>query len=91
MLKIKLLLCVFPLLLLVGCASEVDKCVDARMAGWAAQQERIKEKIRKLQESLKKVGDGNWVLEKESELDGRTRAEVEAAFRVGCLKISSGK
>lgn len=32
---------VFMVIFLVGCQSEIDKCLDVEMAGWVAKQERI--------------------------------------------------
>lgn len=31
----------FLIVFLVGCQSEIDKCLDVEMAGWVAKQERI--------------------------------------------------
>ncbi len=31
----------FVIIFLVGCQSEVDRCLDVEMAGWVAKQERI--------------------------------------------------
>jgi hypothetical protein len=31
----------FVIIFLVGCQSEVDKCLDVEMAGWVAKQERV--------------------------------------------------
>lgn len=31
----------FIIVFLVGCQSEIDKCLDVEMAGWVARQERI--------------------------------------------------
>ncbi len=61
-------------LMLVGCKSEVDKCVESQVKGWNSLQERKEKMIKEL--SLNE------------NLDKRTVVEVEAEARLRCLKAS---
>jgi len=65
-------------LIVTGCASEVDKCVDANMQSWSERQARIKggEKI------PLPFGDGFYTI------DTRTPTEMSALYRMQCLKLS---
>lgn len=97
---------------LVGCKSEVDKCLDAEMAGWDAQQERIAKKIEQRQKLNDKknltagnMGKGNagsnflenfepsllGALVDTERLDVRSREEVIAERRYGCLRAINKK
>ena len=61
-------------LLLSGCKSEVDKCVESQVKAWHSLQER-KEKI---------IKEFNL----NENLDKRNESEVEAEARLKCLKAA---
>ena len=63
------------MLVVTGCASEVDKCVEDNMQSWSERQDRIRsgEKI--------PVWNGYAVLDKE------TPTEMRAMWRTACLEL----
>ena len=70
----KIFVILVSFLLLSGCKSEVDKCVDAQVKGWNSLQERKDKMIKELNLN--------------ENLDKRNVAEVEAEARLRCLKAS---
>ena len=63
----KIFVILVSFLLLSGCKSEVDKCVDAQVKGWNSLQERKDKMIKELNLN--------------ENLDKRNVAEVEAVAR----------
>jgi hypothetical protein len=63
-------------LLLSGCASEIDKCVDAQMRAWSEKQLRLR-----AGEKIPSAFGGGF-----EKLDKRTPTEMEAAVRFACLR-----
>lgn len=82
----------FISLTLVGCSSEVDKCVDAKVKGWEAEQNRLKEELASGKKTLTKPENQTlyslYNFEPIVKLDERTKAEVEAEYRGWCLRVS---
>ena len=85
---------------LVGCQSEIDKCVNSSVAAWEAEEDRKKRQISiyeiKNNEVAKTgIDDKEFTLAealgKVPSLDKRTKVEVEAQMRVMCLKIVNRK
>ena len=83
--------------LLTGCKSEVDKCVESQISGWKAEQNRVKqenEDFYKRYNQSKAKNENTRGFEYALELnlvpaiDSRTKAEVEAEFRLTCLKAA---
>ena len=70
----KIFVILVSFLLLSGCKSEVDKCVDAQVKGWNSLQERKEKMIKELNLN--------------ENLDKRNVAEVEAEARLRCLNAS---
>lgn len=91
---------------LLGCQSEVDKCVNSSVVAWDVKQERIK---KEWAEWNAWKNNGKWKNDKitPNEGGGRdlseelfgpkekvselSRIEIEAGWRVYCLQINSGK
>jgi hypothetical protein len=85
-------------LFLVGCQSEIDKCVDSEMKAWDSQQQKIQNDWKAYQSNIKqqeKNPNGGKDLSLElgfvKKPDERTRLEVEADERKSCMHIASGK
>jgi hypothetical protein len=85
-------------LMLVGCQSEVDKCVESEMKAWDSQQQKIRKDWQAYQSNIKQQeknpnGGKDYSLELGfvKKPDERTRLEVEADERKSCMYIASGK
>jgi hypothetical protein len=85
-------------LMLVGCQSEVDKCVESEMKAWDSQQQKIRKdwedwKVRSKQQEKNSNGGRDLTLELGLVVkpDERSRLEVEADERKSCMYIASGK
>jgi hypothetical protein len=85
---------------LLGCQSEVDKCVNSSVAAWKIEEDRKKQQISlyevKNNEVARTAIDSQEftlaeALGKVPSLDKRTKVEVEAQMRLMCLKIANGK
>ena len=85
--------------MLVGCQSEVDKCVDSQLAAWKAKEKRKNEQITKYENEKKEIARTNdereFTLAEAiglvPSLDKRTEAEVSAEERIFCLSIVNKK
>lgn len=77
---------------LSGCGSEVDKCVDAQVKGWKAEQERVALEIKTGQREPSTAStDIGRILELaqgKAILDSRTPSEVAAAARLKCMNAA---
>jgi hypothetical protein len=71
---------------LIGCKSEIDKCTDAAVAGWKAEQSRLAMEIEQNKNKEKTIADLYGI--NQVELDKRTITEVEADSRLRCLRAS---
>jgi len=84
-------------LMLIGCKSEVDKCVDIEMKVWEVKQEKIRadwqawqirdEKVRKNVSGKEEITIEYGIIKP----DERSKLEVEAAERKRCMSIAAGK
>ncbi len=78
--------------LLAGCASEVDKCVDAQVSAWKAEQARIEADIASgRKQPVTATNDLGRVLEIAQGRvlpDTRSRDEVAAEARLRCMQAS---
>ncbi len=81
---------------LLGCQSEVDKCVNSSVAAWQAEEDRKKRQISHYEVKNNEVAKTSIdskeftlaeALGKVPSLDKRTIVEVEAQMRIMCLKI----
>jgi hypothetical protein len=99
----------FLVIFLVGCQSEIDKCLDVEMAAWLAKQERISNKnieitnernrllSLKADDTKDKVDYFPNLLAnqinalQEIEKDDRTKEEVIADLRSGCMRMANKK
>jgi hypothetical protein len=75
-----------------GCASEVDKCVDAQVSAWRADQARIEADIASgRKQPVTATSDLGRVLEIAQGRvlrDTRTRDEVAAEARLRCMQAA---
>jgi hypothetical protein len=85
-------------LVLVGCQSEIDKCVNTSMAAWDVQQARIKnewddwKKDKIVPNSSANGGkDFSQELGLVVKPDERSRIEIEAIERKRCMRFAAGK
>ena len=80
--------------LIVGCQSEVDKCVTSQMKSWKAVESKKENQISKYEKDnneIARTSDNTFTMAEAKglvpTLDKRTVAEVEAEARVRCLLI----
>ncbi len=78
--------------LVAGCASEVDKCVDAQVSAWKAEQARIEADIASgRKQPVTATNDLGRVLEIAQGRvmrDTRSRDEVAAEARLRCIEAA---
>lgn len=78
--------------LLAGCASEVDKCVDAQVKAWQAEQERLAQDVasgrRQPATSNNDIGRVIEAVQGKVVPDNRSKAEVAAEARLRCLQVT---
>ncbi len=82
------------LLLIAGCSSEVDKCVEAEVKAWKAEQSRIAADVAAGRKTYAQGSNPSpWSAFDKSivQRDERTTAEVEAQSRRVCLHIANNK
>ncbi len=79
---------------LSGFSTEVDKCVDAQVAAWEAEQQRLKDDIasgrRQQAVGTNEVARTIERLEGKVVVDTRSKAEVSADARLKCLQVTPG-
>lgn len=80
------------ILLLAGCASEVDKCVDAQVAAWQAERERLAQDVasgrREPATATNDLGRALEAVQGKVVTDHRSEAEVAAQARLRCLQAA---
>ena len=81
--------------LLIGCKSEIDKCVDLEMKVWDINQLKVQKDWQTWQakvENIRKSGNKEIIIEYGIvEPDQRSRLEVESVERKRCMSIAAGK
>ncbi len=81
--------------LLIGCKSEIDKCVDLEMKVWDSNQQKIQKDWQAWQarvENIRKSGNKEIIIEYGIvEPDQRSKLEVESVERKRCMSIAAGK
>lgn len=77
---------------LSGCSTEVDKCVDAQVSAWEAEQRRLKDDIasgrKQAAVGTNEVARTLERLEGKVVLDTRSKSEVAADARLKCLQAA---
>lgn len=80
------------LVLLTGCASEVDKCVDAQVSAWQAEQARLAQDVasgrRQPATATNDLGRALEAVQGKVVPDHRSKAEVAAEARLRCLQVA---
>lgn len=95
----KKVLCLM-IIILAGCQSEVDKCVNSSVAAWQTEEDRKERQISLYEVKNNEIARTNIdskeftlaeAMGKVPSLDKRSKVEVEAQMRLMCLKIVNGK
>ena len=83
-------------IILAGCQSDVDKCVNTSLAAWDVKQERIKAEwtLQKNNKTDTNHQGGGRDLSLEifgpiAKPDERSKIEVESEWRIYCMSINS--
>jgi hypothetical protein len=75
---------------LIGCTSEVDKCVNSQVSAWKDAKERNEAYWDEKEKSLRKMKNSNdWEIVREN--DVRTKNEIEAEARLICMSLAAKK
>ena len=77
-------ICVVSMLCLIGCTSEIDKCVDSQIQAWKERTEANKKLLSEKDKQGKSTLGELWDLVPE-----KMESEVRADARVKCLKSAS--
>jgi hypothetical protein len=75
---------------LIGCTTEVDKCVNSQVSAWKDAKERKEAYWEEKEKALRKMKNSNdWEIVREN--DARTKNEIEAEARLMCMSLAGKK